>query len=300
MEAGRKRPDHASKLTAAVRAAAAFTRETWPSLPLLAGGKSMGGRMTSMAQSEAKIDGVRGLVFFGFPLHPPKKADTKRAEHLKNIDCPSLFLQGTRDTLADLQLLAPIVQKLPGATLHVVDGADHGFHVLKRSGRNDEEVLDELADSCRDWALKSLDSDIDPDLLRATISDFYDRLFDDAMIGFLFAGKDKKRLIEREWEFTLRLLGNRSIPYRGRTMRAAHAKSPILGGHFERRLQLLKDTMEAHAIPKEQRDRWVEHTLSLRSQITADKGSECKDTKVEKSTSNRRVLLSEDPEIKKQ
>lgn len=110
--------------------------------------------------------------------------------------------------------------------------------------------------------------------LRAVVEDFYERIFDDTMIGFLFAGKDRQRLIDKEWEFTASFLGA-DVTYTGKPMRAAHARSPILGGHFERRLQILKDAMDAHDVDAEVRERWLSHTLSLRSQVTGDKGSEC-------------------------
>jgi predicted alpha/beta-hydrolase family hydrolase len=158
MEERRKVPDKPAVLmatvTAAVRAARQFlTQEAAPDLPLLAGGKSMGGRMTSQAASEGLIPEVRGLVFFGFPLHPPKQPGTKRAEHLAKVTLPMLFLQGTRDELADLKLLKPICKKLgERATLHVIETADHSFHVLKRSGRSDAEVLRELAETTARWA----------------------------------------------------------------------------------------------------------------------------------------------------
>ena len=114
----------------------------------------MGGRMTSQAAAaEGSIPEVGGLVFFGFPLHPPKQPGTKRAEHLEKVTVPMLFLQGTRDELADLKLLKPICKKLgERATLHVIETADHSFHVLKKSGRSDEEVLRELAETTARWA----------------------------------------------------------------------------------------------------------------------------------------------------
>ena len=124
-------------------------------LPLFAGGKSMGGRMTSQAQAAQPLEKVRGLVFIGFPLHPAKEPATKRADHLKDVRIPMLFLQGTRDDLADLSLLKPIVETLPTATLHIVEGADHSFHVLKRSGRTDQEVLKELAHTTAAWMQKT-------------------------------------------------------------------------------------------------------------------------------------------------
>jgi len=153
MEAGRRRPDRPPKLTAAVRAAVDAASAAAPGLPLFAGGKSMGGRMTSTAAAEEPLPGVRGLVFFGFPLHPAGRPGTARGDHLDAVTVPMLFLQGTRDRLADLDLLRPICDRLGDrATLRVIDGADHGFHVLKRSGRTDDEVLDQLADLAAEWS----------------------------------------------------------------------------------------------------------------------------------------------------
>jgi len=156
-QAGRSRPDRPATLHATVRAAAAAAQEAAPDLPLVAGGKSMGGRMTTQAQADAPLPGVRGIALLGFPLHPAGAPSVKRAEHLPRIAVPLLFLQGTRDDLADLSLLRPIVDKLPRAHLRIVDGADHSFHVLKRSGRTDPEVLRELAHALADWgsSLKS-------------------------------------------------------------------------------------------------------------------------------------------------
>src|SRR5262245_50621860 len=115
--------------------------------------------------------------------------------------------------------------------------------------------------------------------LRAVLADFYDRIFVDVMIGFLFEGKDRARLIDKEYELTARLLGA-DVAYTGRPMREAHAKSPIFGGHFERRLELLRQTMADHDVDPEVREAWIEHTVALRPQITADRGSECEDTSV--------------------
>jgi predicted alpha/beta-hydrolase family hydrolase len=146
MERRDRRPDLPSVLTATVAAAVHAAASAAPDLPLLAGGKSMGGRMTSQAAAEHGLDGVRALVFFGFPLHPPKQPATKRADHLTHVAFPMLFLQGTRDEFTELELLHPIIDALgPRATLHVIQGADHSFHVLKRSGRTDAEVLRELS-----------------------------------------------------------------------------------------------------------------------------------------------------------
>ena len=118
---------------------------------------------------------------------------------------------------------------------------------------------------------------IGPDALRAVIVDFYGRIFGDVMIGFLFEGKDRRRLIDKEYELTARFLGA-DIPYTGKPMREAHARSPILGGHFERRLELLRQTIAAHGVDAEVAQVWLDHTLALRPQITPDKGSECKDS----------------------
>jgi hypothetical protein len=155
MEAGGRRPDSRSTLLATVRAAVAAAARAAPDLPLLAGGKSMGGRMTSLAAAEAPLPGVRGLVFFGFPLHPTGRPSTERAAHLERVALPMLFLQGDRDQLADLALLGPIcAQFSERATLHVVPTADHSFHVLKRAGRTDDQVLDELARTVADWSAR--------------------------------------------------------------------------------------------------------------------------------------------------
>lgn len=153
VEAGKKQPDVPRILMATVRAAVAAAAEHAGDLPLLAGGKSLGGRMTSSAAAEEALPGVRGLVFFGFPLHAPGKRGSERGTHLADVAVPMLFLQGTRDSLADLELLRPLVADVgERATLHVVADADHGFHVPKRSGRDDADVLDELADATAEWA----------------------------------------------------------------------------------------------------------------------------------------------------
>jgi uncharacterized protein len=139
--------------TATVRAAVAAAHGVAPDLPLLAGGHSFGGRMTSTATSESPLEGVRGLVFFSFPLHPPGKPETKRAEHLDAVTVPMLFLSGTRDDLADLALLRPVCKKLGRrATLHEVDTADHGYKVLKKSRKSDEDVFVEMGRAVRKWA----------------------------------------------------------------------------------------------------------------------------------------------------
>jgi uncharacterized protein len=152
MEQRRGVPDKQPLLTATVAAAVRTAAQLTPDLPLFAGGKSMGGRMTSLAASEQKLEGVRGLIFFGFPLHPPKRPSTKRAQHLQLVKLPMLFLQGTRDDLADLTLLRPICESLgPQTTLHIIEGADHSFHVLKRSGKTDSQVLAELSTTVKAW-----------------------------------------------------------------------------------------------------------------------------------------------------
>lgn len=155
MEAGRKRPDTPAVAQATVRAVAAAAFEIVPDLPLFAGGKSFGGRMTSAAQSVTPLDGVRGLVFLGFPLHAAGRPGTSRADHLDRVAIPMLFLQGTRDALADLPSIRAVTDRLgPRALLHVIDGADHSFAVLKRSGRTSESVLAELASVIAGWSAK--------------------------------------------------------------------------------------------------------------------------------------------------
>src|SRR5580658_3777983 len=156
MQERRRVPDAPSVLTATVAAAVHAATEAAPKLPLFAGGKSMGGRMTSQAAAQGSLNTVKGLVFFGFPLHPPKQPGTKRAEHLAKVPMPMLFLQGTRDTLADLKLLRPICAGLgPRAALHIIETADHSFHVLKSSGRSDTEVLHQLAETEASWAAQT-------------------------------------------------------------------------------------------------------------------------------------------------
>ena len=150
-----KRPDPAPILMQTVRSAVEAAKKHGGDIPLFAGGKSMGGRMTSMAASKKPLNGIKGIVFFGFPLHAPGKPSDERGEHLFNVSVPMLFLQGTRDKLADLKLLKPIIKKLKDkATLHIVDGADHSFHLLKSSGRDDEDVLKEIAKEIGEWGTK--------------------------------------------------------------------------------------------------------------------------------------------------
>jgi predicted alpha/beta-hydrolase family hydrolase len=151
-EKGRGR-DSAVTCTATVRSAVTAAQKAAPGLPLLAGGFSFGGRMTTTAASESPIDGVKGLVLFSFPLHPPGSPDTKRAVHLSNVTVPMLFLSGTRDTLAELDLFEPVLKKLGNrATLHLLDTADHGFKFLKRSRTSTEDVFDEAARVVAEWA----------------------------------------------------------------------------------------------------------------------------------------------------
>ena len=153
MEKRSKRPDPPAIAQATVRAAVAEAGRRCPGLTLIAGGKSFGGRMTSQAQASVPLEGVRGLVFAGFPLHPAGKPSSDRAKHLADIHIPMLFLQGARDALAEVALIEPVVKRLgPPATLHLVDGADHSFHVLARSGRNDRAVLREILDAFVGWA----------------------------------------------------------------------------------------------------------------------------------------------------
>ena len=157
MESHRRAPDPPKTLMATVRVAVQAAATHAADLPLFAGGKSMGGRMTSQAAAIEPLTGIRGLVFFGFPLHPPGNAGTKRADHLTEVNVPMLFLQGTRDTFADLKLLRPICEQLkPRATLHIVDTADHSFHLLKTSGRRDADALRELAKTTAAWTKNTL------------------------------------------------------------------------------------------------------------------------------------------------
>ena len=153
MEQGRKRADPPPVCHAAVHAAVAEAARRAPNLKLIAGGKSFGGRMTSQAQALKPLPHVAGLAFIGFPLHLAKKPSTERAKHLADVNVPMLFLQGTRDELADLTLLKPMVAGLgTRATLNIIDGADHAFHVLARSGRKDADVLRELAENTSGWS----------------------------------------------------------------------------------------------------------------------------------------------------
>jgi uncharacterized protein len=153
MERGSKRPDTPKLAQATVRAAVAEASQRVPGLVLFAGGKSFGGRMTSQAQAAAPLPRVRGLVFAGFPLHPPGKPGDERGAHLCSVSIPMLFLQGTRDEFAELSLLEALVKKLnTRATLTLFDDADHSFHVPARSGKKDGQVRAEMADSLAAWA----------------------------------------------------------------------------------------------------------------------------------------------------
>lgn len=152
MERRARRPDPPAVAERTVRAAVTEAAGAAPGLPLVAGGKSFGGRMTSGAQANEPLPGVRGLVFVGFPLHPPGRPGTARAEHLFRIEVPMLFLQGTRDEFAELELLRPVIKRLgERATLALVEGGDHSFRVLKRSGRTDAAVFDELVGTIAAW-----------------------------------------------------------------------------------------------------------------------------------------------------
>jgi predicted alpha/beta-hydrolase family hydrolase len=154
MERRAKRPDPPALAQAAVRAAVAEAARRLPAFALVAGGKSFGGRMTSQAQSVAPLPGVRGVAFLGFPLHPAGKPSQERAKHLFDVRVPMLFLQGSRDALADLALLRPVVERLgERASLRVFDDADHSFHVPVRSGRRDADVRREMLDALAAWIL---------------------------------------------------------------------------------------------------------------------------------------------------
>lgn len=154
MERGSKRPDSPALAHNAVRAAVAEASRLAPKLPLFAGGKSFGGRMTSQAQALEPLSNVRGLVFFAFPLHPAGKPSRDRAAHLDDVTLPMLFLQGTNDALAELDLLQPVVKHLGRrATLKLSEHADHSFHAPAKSGRKDAEVLTEILDAAAEWML---------------------------------------------------------------------------------------------------------------------------------------------------
>jgi uncharacterized protein len=155
MERGSKRPDAPKLAHATVRSAVAEASRLLPELALVAGGKSFGGRMTSQAQAESPLSGVRGLVFLGFPLHPAGQPSDERGKHLLDVQIPMLFIQGTRDELANLQLLRPLVEQLGArATLKLGEGADHSFHVPARTGRKDSDVRTEMLDALAEWIEK--------------------------------------------------------------------------------------------------------------------------------------------------
>jgi len=159
MEKGGKRPDPPTLCHAALRAAVTTAHELAPSLPLFAGGKSFGGRMISQAQAETPLPNVLGLVFFGFPLHPARQPSISRAAHLSRVQIPMLFLQGTRDALADLPLIKPLVDRLGGsATIALLEDADHSFHVPIRTGRTDAQVRKEMVAAFATWADSVLQS----------------------------------------------------------------------------------------------------------------------------------------------
>ena len=152
MEKGIKRPDNEAVLTATVRAAVAAAKKNSDALPLFAGGKSMGGRMTSLAAAKEPLEGVRGLIYFGFPLHAAGRTSADRGQHLFDVKLPMLFLQGSRDALADLKLLKPLCARLGEMVeLFVIDGGDHSFHLLKSSGRSDDQALDEAVTKASSW-----------------------------------------------------------------------------------------------------------------------------------------------------
>lgn len=151
MERGRKRPDGAAVLEETVRSAVIAAVMAAPDLPLVAGGKSMGGRITSQAQAREPLPGVRGIVFLGFPLHAPGREDTGRSAHLNDVEIPMLFVQGTRDRLARMELMSPVVDRLPLGTMEVIDDGDHSFKVPKRAGRTEDEVLGEIAEVVTSW-----------------------------------------------------------------------------------------------------------------------------------------------------
>lgn len=152
MEQGSKRPDSPKVAHSAVRAAVAKAASLVPEVPLFAGGKSFGGRMTSQAQAQSPLPGVRGLVFLGFPLHPPGQPSSERAQHLFQIKLPMLFLQGDRDEFAHLSLLQPLIEQIGArATLKLFPGANHSFHVPARSGKKDSEIMAEMLDVMQRW-----------------------------------------------------------------------------------------------------------------------------------------------------
>ncbi len=158
MERGARRPDSPRLAHATVRAAVALAANLMPHVPLFAGGKSFGGRMTSQAHAESPLPAVCGLVFFGFPLHPANKPSQERAEHLSHFRCPMLFLQGTRDALADVALIRKVTGRLgKSVTTRLFEDADHSFHVRGRSGYTDEQVRDSMLDAAAEWFMLHTD-----------------------------------------------------------------------------------------------------------------------------------------------
>ena len=155
-EQGRSRPDRPVTLLATVRAAVQEAHRHVSGLPVVAGGKSMGGRMSTLAQGQGGIPGAAGLILLGFPLHQPGKPSTLRADHLSDVHIPMLFLQGDRDVMADLALLKPLCHALDKVSLEVIEGADHSFKVLKKIGKSQEEVLDDLSQKIAFWLAKEL------------------------------------------------------------------------------------------------------------------------------------------------
>ncbi len=152
MEKGKKSPDAQTTLRATIVSAVEAAKKAGRGLPLLAGGKSMGGRLTSLLAAEGRLPDVQGLIFFGFPLHAAGKPSSERGAHLAQVNVPMLFLQGTRDRLAELDRIESLCRGLgKRATLHIIEGGDHSFHVLKRSGRTDEEVQNELGETVGSW-----------------------------------------------------------------------------------------------------------------------------------------------------
>lgn len=152
IQKGHSSPDLHPILHATVRAAVKEAMQLFRRIPVFAGGKSMGGRMTSQLSAKGELEGIRGIVFVGFPLHPPGERSRYRAEHLRSVPFPMLFLQGTRDSLADITMMRDVCGSLgTKASLHVIDGADHSFHMRKGSARSDAEVMEELARTTRDW-----------------------------------------------------------------------------------------------------------------------------------------------------
>ena len=152
MEKGKKSPDSQTTLRTTIVSAVAAAKKATRGLPLLAGGKSMGGRLTSLVAAEGRLPDVQGLIFYGFPLHAAGKPSSERGAHLAEVNVPMLFLQGTRDRLAELDLITPVCRRLgKRASLHIVEGGDHSFHVPKRSGRTAEDVQNELGESVGAW-----------------------------------------------------------------------------------------------------------------------------------------------------